>query len=83
MGTNLKYTYSLFTSLKYTPLPQHTADVSALLCGEHSCACVFLADSIISQGEGKGRFPKQNKAKDNTTSVWPLLFDILLPGKTV
>lgn len=31
--------------------------------GEYSCACVFLADSIISQGERKGWFPKRNKAK--------------------
>lgn len=53
---------------------------------ENTAVPVSLADSNILGGWGVGggeRFPKQIKAKDNTASVWLLLFDIFPPRKTV
>ena len=50
---------------------------------ENTAVPMSLGDSVILRGKKKEWFPKQNKAKDNTASVWLLLFDIFPPRKTV
>lgn len=58
----------------------HSTELKSLW--ENTAVPVSLADAIILRGK-KEWFPKQNKAKGNTASVWLLLFDIFPPRKTV